>query len=100
MVISRSDRLAEIGHEDVERTVGARVTHTFPSDYRQALQALNKGQPISSTTTTSLPASFHDVCARALAGVVKPRSAKQPGRRASWDACSGRKSIIRREPES
>ena len=45
VVMSRPDRLAEIGHEDVERAVGVKVSHTFPSDYRRALEALNKGAP-------------------------------------------------------
>jgi pilus assembly protein CpaE len=47
VVISRSDRLAEIGHEDVERAVGVKVKHSFPSDYRRALEALNKGRPLA-----------------------------------------------------
>ena len=47
VVVSRSDRLAEIGHEDVERAVGVKVKHSFPSDYRRALEALNKGRPLT-----------------------------------------------------
>ena len=47
VVISRSDRHAEIGHEDVERAVGVKVKHSFPSDYRRALEALNKGRPLT-----------------------------------------------------
>ena len=46
VVVSRADRLADIGHEDVERAVGSPVKHSFPSDYRRALQALNKGTPV------------------------------------------------------
>jgi pilus assembly protein CpaE len=46
LVLTRTDRRAEIGHEDVERTVGISVNHTFPSDYRLALQAMNKGRPL------------------------------------------------------
>ena len=41
VVISRSDRLAEISHEDVERAVGVKVKHSFPSDYRRALFQYN-----------------------------------------------------------
>ena len=47
VVISRSDRLAEIAQEDVERAVGVKVKHSFPSDYRRALEALNKGRPLA-----------------------------------------------------
>ena len=46
VVINRSDRLAEIGHEDVERAVGVKVKHSLPSDYRRALEAVNKGRPL------------------------------------------------------
>jgi pilus assembly protein CpaE len=46
LVLTRTDRRAEIGHEDVERTVGVEIAHTFPSDYRLALQGMNKGRPL------------------------------------------------------
>jgi pilus assembly protein CpaE len=46
LVISRYDKNAEIGTEDVERVVGSPVAHLVPSDYRAALQALNKGKPL------------------------------------------------------
>jgi pilus assembly protein CpaE len=46
IVISRYDKNAEIGTEDVERVVGSPVSHLVPSDYRAALQALNKGKPL------------------------------------------------------
>jgi pilus assembly protein CpaE len=68
IVLSRADRLAEIGHEDVERAVGARVKHTFPSDYRIALQALNKGRPIALDNHNALSSSLTRF-ARSLAGV-------------------------------
>ena len=45
LVLTRTDRRAEIGLEDVERTVGLDVSQAFPSDYRLALQAMNKGRP-------------------------------------------------------
>jgi pilus assembly protein CpaE len=46
VVISRYDKQAEIGQQDVERVVGSPVKFTVPSDYRQALHALNKGRPL------------------------------------------------------
>ena len=46
LVVTRTDKRAEIGLEDVERTVGMDVCHAFPSDYRLALQAMNKGRPV------------------------------------------------------
>jgi pilus assembly protein CpaE len=46
VVVSRFDEHAEIGPEDVERVLGSPVAHTFPSNYRIALEALNTGRPV------------------------------------------------------
>ena len=67
VVVSRSDRLAEIACEDVERAVGGAVKQTFPSDYRLSQHALNKGRPISLDNHNELSASFRKF-ARQLAG--------------------------------
>jgi len=71
VVMSRSDRLAEIGHEDVERAVGAKVKHIFPSDYRRALEALNKGRPLALENHNQLSSSL-ETLARSLTGLEKP----------------------------
>ena len=68
LVLTRTDRRAEIGHEDVERTVGVEIAHTFPSDYRLALQAMNKGRPLVLDGQHELSKAF-TVFARELAGV-------------------------------
>jgi pilus assembly protein CpaE len=68
VLVSRGDRDSAIGHEDVERTVGASIAQTFPSDYRLALQALNNGRPIALDNHNDLSASFRKF-AYALAGV-------------------------------
>jgi pilus assembly protein CpaE len=78
VVVSRADRLAEIGHEDVERAVGSPVKHSFPSDYRRALQALNRGRPVTMENHNELSSSFVKF-ARSLAGLEKPQ-AERPGR--------------------
>ena len=67
IVLSRSDRHADIGHADVEKAVRASVTHTFPSDYRLALQALNAGRPLVLENHNELSASFKRF-ANALSG--------------------------------
>jgi pilus assembly protein CpaE len=80
VVLSRADRLADIGHEDVERAVGSTVKHSFPSDYRRALQALNRGTPVTLENHNELAGSLVEF-ARALAGIEKPeRVAKTAGR--------------------
>ena len=58
VVLTRSDRQADIGHADVEKAVGLTVAHTFPSDYRIALQALNKGRPLALDNHNDLSAAF------------------------------------------
>jgi pilus assembly protein CpaE len=91
IVISRADRLAEIGHEDVERAVGSRVKHTFPSDYRMALQALNKGRPITLDNHNELSSSLTKF-ARSLAGVDRPSHGQRPaGGGSLFGMFSGRK---------
>jgi pilus assembly protein CpaE len=45
-VVSRFDQDAEIGRADVERVMGGAVADVFPSNYRLALDALNRGRPL------------------------------------------------------
>ena len=77
LVLTRTDRRAEIGHEDVERTVGVEIAHTFPSDYRLALQAMNKGRPLVLDAQHELSKAFC-AFARELAGghAKAPKSEK------------------------
>jgi pilus assembly protein CpaE len=79
IVVSRADRLAEIGHEDVERAVGTSVKHSFPSDYRRALEALNKGRPVTLENHNALSSSL-TLFARSLAGIEKPKVARPASR--------------------
>jgi pilus assembly protein CpaE len=74
VVMSRPDRHAAIGHEDVERAVGVKVKHTFPGDYRRALEALNKGRPVVLENHHELSGSLERL-ARSLAGLEKPVAA-------------------------
>jgi pilus assembly protein CpaE len=77
IVISRFDKQAEIGAEDVERVVGSPVRHTVPSDYRIALSALNKGRPISldrdSKLTTAFQALAYDLAGIRLEKAAEPQ---------------------------
>jgi pilus assembly protein CpaE len=79
VVLTRSDRQADIGHEDVEKAVGVSIAHTFPSDYRIALQALNKGRPLALENHNALSASFRKF-AQDVSGIRhKPEPAKSSG---------------------
>jgi len=78
LILTRTDRRAEIGLDDVERTVGIEVSHSFPSDYRLALQAMNKGRPIALDPQTELAGAFL-AFARALSGTtVKKQKDEKP----------------------
>ena len=68
IVISRFDKQAEIGAEDVERVVGSPVKYTVPSDYRAALHSLNKGKPIALDKDNKLTPAFQAM-AFDLAGI-------------------------------
>jgi pilus assembly protein CpaE len=77
VVVSRYDSASEIGQDDVERVTGGSVRHLFPSNYRLAVDALNKGRPIVVENHNKLAASFVGF-ARTLAGVPKPSEVEQP----------------------
>lgn len=71
LVLTRTDRKAEISREDVERTVGVEIEHTIPSDYRSALSAMNKGRPVVLEYQNELSQAFN-AFARQLAGLPEP----------------------------
>ena len=78
-VINRIDRGSEIGRQDVERAVGGAIAHQFPSDYRRALHAMNKGRPLALDNHNDLSASFKAL-AHELAGIkAEKRQAEKPG---------------------
>jgi pilus assembly protein CpaE len=76
LVLTRTDRKAEISHADVERTVGLEIEHTFPSDYRSALQAMNKGRPIVIDAQNELASAFK-AYARQLARLPEEEKAER-----------------------
>lgn len=91
VVLSRPDRHAEIGHEDLETAVGSPVKHIFPSDYRLAVGALNSGRPLVIDGKTALASAFQ-AYARELSGVnsttAESAPRKAPGLLGRW---TGRK---------
>jgi pilus assembly protein CpaE len=74
VVLSRSDRQAEIGQEDLQRAVGGAVKATFPSDYRLAVKALNHGQPIVTESKAPLATAFQDF-AKDISGAAPKKQA-------------------------
>jgi pilus assembly protein CpaE len=68
IVINRYDRDAEIPQEEFERAVGAPIVHRFPSNYRVAVAALNKGRPLVIDNHNKLAASLA-AYGRTLSGI-------------------------------
>jgi pilus assembly protein CpaE len=77
LVLSRSDGQADIGQADVEKAAGCAVVCAFPSDYRMALQALNKGRPLALENHNELSTSLKRF-AYQLAGERPARDGARP----------------------
>jgi pilus assembly protein CpaE len=90
IVLNRYDRSAEIGSEDLERAVGSRIGHTFPSNYRLAIDALNKGRPLVVDNHNKLAASL-SAYARTLSGVRVERTATDRSSASFLSKLTGRK---------
>ena len=68
IVVSRYDKQAEINTDDISRVVGSPVKYTVPSDYRAALNSLNKGRPLALDKDSKLAPAFQSM-AFDLAGI-------------------------------
>ena len=77
VVVSRFDLQSEIGQSDVERVLGTPVAHTFPSNYRIALEALNAGRPVVLDNHNKLAAALTGF-ARGLADTREEPSPGKP----------------------
>jgi pilus assembly protein CpaE len=85
VLINRSDKQAEISIEDIKKAVAAPIRHILPSDYRVALAAANKGEPIARSTQTKLGASFHDLVRALTAKTAEAeRAAPEAGGFFGW----------------
>ena len=73
VVINRYDTTAEIASHDLEHAVGSGVGFKFPSNYRLAIDALNKGRPVVVDNHNKLASAFASY-ARSLAQVSAPES--------------------------
>jgi pilus assembly protein CpaE len=88
LAINRFDTESEISRKDVERVLGGTISYTFPSDYRAAVAALNKGEPVINGQPSKLGASF-DEAARDLAGL--PAAAREPVKSGLFGRLGGRR---------
>jgi len=90
VVLTRFDKQAEIGQEDVERVIGLRVKHVVPSEYRLAVQALNKGRPIALDPGNRLSDAFKAIAAD-LAGLQVEETVDTPKANSIFGRLTGRK---------
>ena len=81
VVVSRFDRGADIGVDDIEDVVHVPVKHAFPSDYRLALTALNEGRPFVLESTSKLAEAVLSFT-RELTGLPEAGGAHPPKARA------------------
>jgi pilus assembly protein CpaE len=80
VVLNRYDRAADIPSEDIERAVGGSIGHMFPSNYRQAIDALHKGRPLVVDNHNKLAGALA-AYAKSLSGPAKtsPRAERPAG---------------------
>ena len=58
VVLNRPDRHAEIGLDDMEAAMAGPIKHVFPNDYRLAVAALHRGEPLVLEGKSALAAAF------------------------------------------
>ena len=92
VVVSRFDVQAEIGQSDVERVLGTPVAHTFPSNYRIALEALNAGRPVVLDNHNKLAAALTGFAR----GLVDTNEEPCAGQAAGWTLRSTDRSAVRK----
>jgi pilus assembly protein CpaE len=79
VVVSRFDKHADIGVNDIEQAVHAPLGFTFPSDYRLALQALNSGRPFVLDGGSKLAAAVVEFTKVLTGDTPTPSSATKSG---------------------
>lgn len=78
VVINRFQQESAVPSVDIERAIGATIHHTFPSDYRAAVDAQNAGRPVVLDTDKRLAKSLK-AFAKDLAGIGKDRVERPAG---------------------
>ena len=79
LAVSRFDPQSDISLADVERVLGGAVKYVYPSDYRTAVAALNRGEPLMVPRQSRLAEAL-DECARDAAGLApKPKEVAKAG---------------------
>ena len=88
LALNRFDPLSDIRQTDVERVLGGSVKYLFPSDYRTALAALNRGEPLAIESQSRLAEAFEEF-ARDVAGL--PAKSKDSAKSGLFGLLGGRR---------
>lgn len=88
IALTRFDPQSDISVPDVEKVMGGPVKYLFPSDYRAAVAALNRGEPLCVQNHNQLAATF-DRVARDLGGL--PEKAREAARAGLFAMLGGRR---------
>ena len=88
LAISRFDPQSDISVADVEKVMGGPVKYLFPSDYRAAVAALNRGEPLFVQNHSRLADSF-DQFAREVGGL--PPKTKDTAKTGLFGLLGGRR---------
>lgn len=84
VVVNRSDRQAEISLDDIKKAINAPIRHVLPSDYRAALAAANRGEPLAQSTQGRLGASFHEFARKLTGKQLEPAATEQSSGLLGW----------------
>jgi len=85
LLVNRSDRTSDISLEDIEKAVHTKVRHVLPSDYKPAMMAMNKGEPLARSGQGRLATALQGL-SRTLIGQDKDKDKMDPdaGRLFGW----------------
>jgi len=72
LLVNRSDRTSEISLEDIEKAVNTKVKHVLPSDYKAALAAINKGEPLVRSTQGKLTTALQGLSRTLIGQEARP----------------------------
>lgn len=77
LALTRFDKAAEIGTDDIEKVVGLPVSYVLPNDYRAAVRAINQGVPLAAMDGNKVAGALRSM-ASAMAGLRTPDTSR-PG---------------------
>ena len=83
LIVNRSDKMSDISIEDIEKATHSKARHVLPSDYKAALAAMNKGEPLARATQGRLAAALQGL-SRTLMGEEGPKSGAEAGGMFGW----------------